>query len=115
MSLTSLSNSSMCLSSATVAFVGVEVVAATALEARWPRPATNAHEGSNRTSIVSRTVKFSAIWISVLATIAYVVGGMLASVNIPHDARGLPRFPWLEQVGDPNVLNTSSAVVLIAN
>ncbi|KAI0126146.1 amino acid transporter [Xylariales sp. AK1849] len=107
----------MCLSTATFAFVGVEVVAASALEARWPTPQEMTRQRSNKPSIIGRTVKFSAIWISVLATFAYIIGGILASINIPYDDCGLPRLSWLENRtlsencphGD-----TSSVFVLIA-
>ncbi|KAJ5923410.1 proline-specific permease [Penicillium verhagenii] len=65
----------MCISTAVFSFVGVEVVAASALEAKWPQ---HDKDGKNANSLlVGSGVKFSAIYISVLATIAYTVSGFL--------------------------------------
>lgn len=119
----------MCLSFATFAYVGVEVIAASALEAKWPKRRT--HEDridsdisrrSNNT-LIGSSVKFSAIYISVLAAIAYSVSGALVSLDIERSDCLLPRLSWLRRNGDTNCTHTgevdaeagtASAFVIIA-
>lgn len=88
----------MCLSIAAFAFVGVEITAATALEAR-ARPRADGR------SAASISVKFSATWTSFLAAVIYFLGGLLMSLNVPWDDPGLPRAPWL----NPPINSTSSS------
>src|SRR6185312_17012921 len=86
-------------------FVGIEIVAASALEAKWPQrkaaSATASYETprSNDT-LIGKTVKFSAIFISALATAAYTLGGFLVSLDIYRGDCDLPRVSWLSDVQD---------------
>lgn len=88
---------------ATFAYVGVEVVAASALEARWPdaktedeshRTDTNLSNSSIPELLIGQTMKFSSIYIPVIITIAYVLAGVLASFNIHRSDSRLPRLSW---------------------
>jgi yeast amino acid transporter len=114
----------MCLSFATFAFVGVEIIAASALEAKWPKRRTaedridsDISRRSNDT-LIGSTVKFSAIYISVLATIVYSVSGALVSLDISRADCQLPRLSWVtggaDDCSDSHDANTVSAFVLIA-
>ncbi len=109
----------MSLSIAAYAYVGVEIVAASALEARWPKKkeeqassATDTSSGAPSASasasasvsaseglLIGKTVKFSAIFISFLATIAYTLSSLLASLNIRMDDCWLPRLSWVDSAG----------------
>ncbi|XWW93005.1 hypothetical protein V2A60_000933 [Cordyceps javanica] len=90
----------MSISIASFAYVGVEVVAASALEARWPnantRTNTDLSERSSDELLIGQTVRFSSVYIPVLATIAYVLAGVLASFNIRRDDCRLPRLSWVD-------------------
>lgn len=90
----------MSISIASFAYVGVEVVAASALEARWPnadaRTNTDLSERSNDELLIGQTVRFSSVYIPVLATVAYVVAGALASFNIRRGDCRLPRLSWVD-------------------
>lgn len=88
----------MSISIATFAYVGVEIVAASALEVQWPRrQKTDLSATSTRSNdtLIGNTVKFSAIWISVLATFAYTLTSVLATLEIPWDNCQLPRLSWV--------------------
>ena len=74
--------SSSSLSFAAFAYVGVEVTAACALEARVPK---------NSSKIVpGRTVKFTAVWFPFIAMTAYVLAGFLVAIDIPWNLASLP-------------------------
>ncbi|KAJ6105480.1 proline-specific permease [Penicillium capsulatum] len=110
----------MSVSIATFAYVGVEVVAASALEARWPQPSADPEspiDGPPRRkqSVVGSTVKFSAIFIPVLATIAYTVSGVLGTLDISREDCQLPRVSWLNH--EPNCMKpvTRASFVIIAS
>ncbi|KAK0735208.1 putative amino acid transporter [Lasiosphaeria miniovina] len=117
----------MSISIATFAFVGVEIVAASALEARWPgsRSEDRIDSGLSRRSdkpLIGSSVKFSAIFLSVLATIAYTISGVLVSLDIPRDDPSLPRLSWVTTTVEPGKDDgsgappsiTTSAFVVIA-
>ena len=117
----------MSLSIATFAYVGVEVVAASALEAEWPRKSTDERASSDLSQrsndmLIGNTVKFSAVFISILATIAYSLSGLLATFDIPRNDCQLPRLSWLNMTASAEcavspgsaVSNTTSAFVAIA-
>lgn len=93
----------MSLSIAAFAYVGVEIVAASALEARWPkkeeRAPTDLSQRSSEGLLIGKTVKFSAIFISFLATIAYTLSSLLASLNMRRDDCWLPRLSWADSAG----------------
>lgn len=115
----------MCLSIATFAYVGVEIIAASALEAKWPkrrhtedRIDSDISRRSNDT-LIGSSVKFSSIWISVLAAVAYSLSGVLVSLDIPRDDCQLPRLSWVRGATECShdggeEANTASAFVVIA-
>lgn len=120
----------MSISIATFAYVGVEIVAASALEVQWPRRAETDLRASSdmscrsKDTLIGNTVKFSAIWISVLATFGYTLTGVLATLEIPWNDCQLPRLSWMNSTiemaacfSSPSVsqTNTSSVFVAIAN
>ncbi|KAI9685676.1 MAG: hypothetical protein M1822_004236 [Bathelium mastoideum] len=70
------------LSFAAFAYIGIEVAAACALEARVPKNSSNIVPG--------RTVKFTAIWFPFIAMIVYVLAGFLVAIDIPWNLTSLP-------------------------
>ncbi|KAK8115135.1 amino acid permease-domain-containing protein [Apiospora kogelbergensis] len=110
------------LSIAAFAYVGVEIVAACALEVRWPktedqRASTDLSHRSQSETLIGRTIKFSSIYIPLLATIAYTIGGLLASFNIQWNDSQLPRLSWTQDNDNPEMTGTNttqSAFVAIA-
>lgn len=96
---------SISLSLAAFAFVGVEIPAATALEARISRNL------ADRGELVDRSVKFSAIWVSIIAGLIYVIGALLVSFDLDWDDPKLPRLSWLASRNG----NGDSAFVIAAN
>ncbi|PSN67178.1 hypothetical protein BS50DRAFT_573918 [Corynespora cassiicola Philippines] len=104
----------MSLSIAAFAYVGVEITAASALEARVPKEKTPTHP-----SAIGRTVKFSAVYISFLAAILYVLAGVLVTLNIEWNDSNLPRMSWAPATptvakDHPSKESTASAFVLVA-
>ena len=115
----------MSLSFATFAYVGVEVVAASALEAQWPERSAESRTDSgvarrSNDTLIGKTVQFSAIFISVLATAAYSLSGLLASFDIARGDCLLPRLSWINSTecsSESSLVapsNTTSAFVAIA-
>jgi yeast amino acid transporter len=120
----------MSISIATFAYVGVEIVAASALEVQWPKPKrsetdqqTSSKSRQPKDTLIGNTVKFSASWTSVLATIGYTLMGVLATLNIQWNDCQLPRLSWLKPSASSNdcysspgtsLTNTSSVFVAIA-
>lgn len=114
----------MSISISAFAYVGVEIVAASALEAK-PRVKEN-NEATlgdktqeSKITMIGRTVKFSSIFISVLATIAYTLCSTLVTLGIAWDDKKLPRVSWLQandscEAPTSSFGSTSSAFVLIA-
>ena len=107
---------SISLSVAAFAFVGVEIPAATALEARiTPNRA-------GRGGPVDRSVKFSAIWVSVIVGLIYILGALLVSFNLPWEDPKLPRLSWLASsngtvgsiTGSESSANQSNSAFVIA-
>lgn len=103
----------MSLSIAAFAYVGVEITAASALEARVP-PVRN----PKNPSLIGKTVKFSAVFISFVAALLYVIAGVLVSLNIAWDDVNLPRISWRGDSTDDSEGSThgttASAFVLVA-
>jgi amino acid transporter len=102
----------MSLSIAAFAYVGVETTAAFALEARVPR-----ERNPSQPRMIGRTVKFSAVYISFLAGVVYVLAGVLVTLNIGWNDIRLPRMAWAPK--DSNTPtehkgSTASAFVLVA-
>lgn len=109
----------MGISVATFSYVGVEVVAACALEARWPRQKTDPRASSDEPSspkqlLIGNTVKFSAIWIAAITTVVYTLSGLLASLDINSTDCELPRVSWIEREDKCLEPNSQSAFVMIA-
>ncbi|KAI1404765.1 amino acid permease-domain-containing protein [Hypoxylon fuscum] len=120
----------MCLSTATFAYVGVEIPAAVALEAR-PTKTKSTQSGLpqtlNEASSIGETIRFSSKWISVFACIAYTLSGILLSFSIDSSAGSddsclLVRVGWIDyanqtQCHDKNQNQTKiySAFVLVAS
>ncbi|OGE50939.1 hypothetical protein PENARI_c015G08367 [Penicillium arizonense] len=75
----------MSISIATFAYVGVEVVSSSVLEAKSP----NLSKGGGN------PFKFSAIYIPVFATVAYCLSGVLGTLDIAWNHPHLPRLSWL--------------------
>ena len=101
----------MSLSIAAFAYVGVETTAASALEARVPEERT-----PTQPRAIGRTVKFSAVYISFLAGVMYVLAGVLVTLNIPWDNTRLPRMSWVTGPSEEGTTagSTASAFVLVA-
>ncbi|KAL5001028.1 amino acid permease/ SLC12A domain-containing protein [Aspergillus recurvatus] len=115
----------MCLSIATFAYVGVEIVAASALESaphsRRQRLDSIGSEAMQRNgALIGTTVKFSSMYFSLLATLAYSLSGLLVSFDIPWNHCSLPRLSWINTTagcvpsGTGIQTDTASAFVVIA-
>ncbi|KAL4905103.1 hypothetical protein BDW74DRAFT_19060 [Aspergillus multicolor] len=115
----------MCLSIATFAYVGVEIVAASALESapdtrKRGNDDANSEDMPRQDTQIGGTVKFSSIYFSLLATLAYTISGLLVSFDIPWTRCSLPRLSWIDVTRDcvpaaPGVqTDTASAFVAIA-
>jgi amino acid transporter len=99
----------MSLSIAAFAFVGVETTAASALEARVTEERNPTHSRA-----IGKTVKFSAVYISFLAGVMYVLAGVLVTLNISSDDPKLPRMSWVTGPSGERGGTTTSAFVLVA-
>lgn len=97
-----LTVSSASLSIIAFAFVGVEVFAACALEAR---PSTQT--GSQN---VDRTIKLSAVYLPFLVAAVYVLAGGLVTLNVSAEDLNLPQVSWA--TGNGTHTSTDSAFVL---
>lgn len=106
----------MSLSISAFAYVGVEIVAASALEAKWPKTKRQGGpaQASSPETLIGGTVKFSAIYLSVLVGVAYTLSGMLVALNIEKEDCALPRLSWVNQTRPCPATETSSAFVVIA-
>ncbi|OQE39860.1 hypothetical protein PENCOP_c006G04402 [Penicillium coprophilum] len=113
----------MGISIATFAYTGVEVIAASALEAKWPhredeQSTTSENFLRSHNAHIGKSFKFPAIFIPVLAMVGYTVSGLLATLNIERQSCDLPRLSWLppdtEAVcGEPS--NKAAFVAIAAN
>ncbi|KAL3437019.1 amino acid permease-domain-containing protein [Aspergillus tetrazonus] len=115
----------MCLSIATFAYVGVEIVAASALESalgthRQRLDSTGVEAMQRNGILIGSTVKFSSMYFSLLATVAYSLSGLLISLDIPWNHCNLPRLSWISMTAEclpsaPGIqTDTASAFVVIA-
>ncbi|KAH7304294.1 amino acid permease-domain-containing protein [Stachybotrys elegans] len=95
------------------AYVGIEIVAASAVEARATTSSTRASK-PEATTVVGQRVRFSAIYFPLLAAAAYTLSSMLASFSIPRDHCRLPRLNPSEKPGcDQNESNLDSTSVFV--
>lgn len=112
------------------AYVGVEIIAASALEASGTEPGRSVSRRASATvggrcesqpdaaELVGQRVRFSAIYFPLLAAGAYTISSILASLLIPQSHCSLPHLSWVDPVkcqdGD-GVMHTSSMFVIIAD
>lgn len=99
----------MCLPIATYAYIGVEIVAASSLEARPPR---NNMAGQ----LISATVRRTAIWVAPFTAVLYILSSLLTTFAISYDDCALPRLGWITYPSsscEPG--KSSSAFVSIAH
>lgn len=99
----------MSLSIAAFAYVGVEITAASALEARVPE-----ERDPSQPRAIGRTVQFSAVYISFFAGVMYVLAGVLVTLNIEWNDIRLPRMSWVTGAPEDGIGSTASAFVLVA-
>ncbi|KAF5723461.1 amino acid transporter [Fusarium mundagurra] len=133
----------MCLSLAIFAYAGIENIAVSVIEARWPSPlstqvssrdssgifATAAGTSSPRAASlrkhktardsVKRTIGFTAVVLPILVASAYTISGLFVSLGLKRDDCGLQRLSWLkdEDCGKPETDKkgfTFSPFILIA-
>ncbi|GAW21186.1 hypothetical protein ANO14919_107040 [Xylariales sp. No.14919] len=85
----------MAISTAIFAFVGVEIVAACALEAKPPN--SNTYSGDMaQASVMGSRPGFLVVYFSLIVGVVYTVSGLLTTFSVPRDACGLPRLSWLD-------------------
>ncbi|KAL5001043.1 amino acid permease-domain-containing protein [Aspergillus recurvatus] len=82
---------------AAFAYVGVDITAATALEARPDKRSSS--RGTAADALKGRwpyiSVRFVATWTSFLVWIIYFIAGFLMSLNVEWNNENLPRLSWL--------------------
>ncbi|OJJ07207.1 hypothetical protein ASPVEDRAFT_46560 [Aspergillus versicolor CBS 583.65] len=104
---------------AAFAYVGVDITAATALEARPDRRRKTSTDPRDRSPWPYISVRFVATWTSFLVWIIYFIAGILLSLNIEWNDANLPRLSWLgspviEEHPDNENYNTDSGFVISA-
>ncbi|KAJ0416349.1 amino acid permease-domain-containing protein [Aspergillus carlsbadensis] len=107
---------------AAFAYVGVDITAATALEARPDRrrPSSRDTEPQIKGPRPYISVRFVATWTSFLVWIIYFIAGFLMSLNVRWDDPNLPVLSWLgsprttEDDGDAKKYSTDSGFVISA-
>ncbi|CZR37718.1 uncharacterized protein FPRO_07091 [Fusarium proliferatum ET1] len=133
----------MCLSLAIFAYAGIENIAVSVIEARWPsQPATqvSSRESSgifttqasgspprdaspqkhnSARNYVKQTIGFTAFVLPILVASAYTISGLFVSLGLKRDDCGLQRLSWLkdEDCGKPETDKegfTFSPFILIA-
>ncbi|KAI0139925.1 amino acid permease/ SLC12A domain-containing protein [Hypoxylon sp. NC0597] len=107
----------MCLSTATFAYVGVEIPAAAALEAKPTKSqhaSTSVAQERNEASNIGETIRFSSKWVSVFACAVYTLSGILVSLSVDPTDCQLPRLGWLDYPQCGNQTNVQSPFILVA-
>ncbi|GAB1203789.1 hypothetical protein APSETT445_002429 [Aspergillus pseudonomiae] len=105
------------LSIAAFSFIGVDIAAATALEARPDNKRISAEDPLNeelKQPWPFISVRFSATWTSFIAWIAYFVAGFVMTLNIPWDSDELPQAGWLGHPGPKTDRPSDSGFVISA-
>ncbi|KAH6885938.1 putative proline-specific permease [Thelonectria olida] len=97
------------ISIATFAYIGVEIVAASALEARWSNSKQNTRANAGP-DLVRQTVKFTAVYFPFLTTAAYTLSSLFASFDIDREDEGIARFSWVKH----NSTDVTSSFVAVA-
>ncbi|KAI2601965.1 amino acid permease-domain-containing protein [Hypoxylon sp. NC1633] len=114
----------ICLSTATFSYVGVEVPAAAALEARPTKSQRNppvSSQGLSNATNIGETVRFTAKWVSVFTCIVYTLSGILVSLSVSSTDCELPRLDTSSfDCSQPNMTptiaeskNATSAFVIV--
>ncbi|KGO69022.1 Amino acid/polyamine transporter I [Penicillium italicum] len=112
----------MSISIATFAYTGVEVVAASALEAKWSH---RADETSTTSDVptrfddaqIGKSFKFSARFIPLLVMVGYATSGLVATFDIERTSCALPRLSWLSldvEAGCEKPSNSAAFVAIAA-
>ncbi|KAF5592313.1 amino acid transporter [Fusarium subglutinans] len=133
----------MCLSLAIFAYAGIENIAVSVIEARWPSQASTQVSSRDSSGIfttpavtsppragspqkhktardsVKRTIGFTAVVLPILVASAYTISGLFVSLGLRRDDCGLQRLSWLkdEDCGKPETDKegfTFSPFILIA-
>ncbi|KAE8387447.1 amino acid permease-domain-containing protein [Aspergillus alliaceus] len=105
------------LSIAAFAFIGVDITAATALEARPDRKRVPAEDPLNdelKRPWPLISVRFSATWTSFIAWIAYFVAGFVMTLNLQWDNDQLPQAGWLGRPSPKSDSPSDSGFVISA-
>ncbi|KAI1324444.1 amino acid permease/ SLC12A domain-containing protein [Xylariaceae sp. FL0255] len=101
------------ISTAVFAFVGIEVIAACALEAK-PAPSSELptrNEARAQTPTLDRMTRFSAVWLSVIVGAAYTITGVFATLNVKWDDDNLPILSWLNIMSPCGSVSDSAFVL----
>ncbi|KAG5769732.1 hypothetical protein H9Q73_013481 [Fusarium xylarioides] len=109
----------MCLSLAIFAYAGIENIAVSVIEARWPSQSSTQVSSRDSSGIfvtpaatsppradsprkhktardsVKRTIGFTAVVLPILVASAYTISGLLVSLGLKRDDCGLQRLSWL--------------------
>ncbi|KAJ5685593.1 hypothetical protein N7455_010720 [Penicillium solitum] len=104
----------MSISIATFAYTGVEVVAASALEAKWPQPADETSTIRSNDAHIGKSFKFSARFIPVLAMVGYTISGLVATFDIERASCALPRLSWLSLDVEAGCTGPSNSAAFVA-
>jgi amino acid transporter len=133
----------MCLSLAIFAYAGIENIAVSVIEARWPSQPSTRDSSRDSSGIfatpavtsppsaaspqkqktardsVKRTIGFTAVVLPILVASAYTISGLFVSLGLKRDDCGLQRLSWLEdeKCGKPETDKegfTFSPFILIA-
>ncbi|THC95893.1 hypothetical protein EYZ11_004624 [Aspergillus tanneri] len=106
------------ISTAAFAFIGVEITAAVALEARpaktRPSMQTNPPTIQVKEPRPRISFRFSATWTSFIAWILYFVAGFVMTLNVPWDSPELPTAGWLDHHNQDGRKPADSGFVLSA-
>ncbi|EMT64925.1 hypothetical protein FOC4_g10007627 [Fusarium odoratissimum] len=129
----------MCLSIATFAYAGVENIAVSVIEARWPsvpeRPRSchgssegptseNSSPPRQRTELASshravkKTLGFTAVFLPIFVAFAYTISGLLVTLSLKRDNCGLQRLASVKDKNctepDPNERGFTYSPFIIA-
>nr|RBQ95655.1 hypothetical protein FVER53263_12424 [Fusarium verticillioides] len=133
----------MCLSLAIFAYAGIENIAVSVIEARWPSQPSTRDSSRDSSEIfatpaiasppeasspqkhktardsVKRTIGFTAVVLPILVASAYTISGLFVSLGLKRDDCGLQRLSWMEdeKCGKPETDKegfTFSPFILIA-
>ncbi|CCT66767.1 related to amino acid permease [Fusarium fujikuroi IMI 58289] len=89
---------------ATFAFTGVEIIAASIVEARWKKAPKDVRRrntgaqgwGGHENATITTTIRSMAAVVPIIIGIAYVLGGALVAIGLSRSDPALPRLSWVE-------------------